>query len=103
MGMISDLGRSLGTEELTTVVAAFAAANDETVAAIEYLGKRRARIVLTSGQEALVVPAVSVEAARAACAAASVPVDNGWERELTELARPTNDLWRAQARRQLTR
>ncbi|NUR74179.1 MAG: hypothetical protein HOU81_25500 [Hamadaea sp.] len=101
--MISDLGRSLGTEELTSVVAAFAAANDETVAAIEYLGKRRARIVLTSTEQALVVPAATVEVARQACEDAGVPVDNGWERELTELSRPTNDLWRARARREMAR
>ena len=72
--------------------------------AVEYLGKRGAQIVLTASQAPqLVLAAESMEAARQACADAGVTVDNGWERELTELARPTHDLWRSKSRRPMNK
>jgi hypothetical protein len=73
-------------------------------AVIEYVGRRGARIVLV-GQDGVwsdrFAPATDV--ARKACANAGVVVQNEWERELIEQMRPGNDLWRAMARRSLSR
>ncbi len=73
-------------------------------AVIEYVGRRGARIVLVGadgewGDEF----APSTDVARMACEKAGVTIENGWERELIELMRPSNDLWRSMARRTLTR
>ena len=91
--------------DLPAALAMYAAAHAGATAAIEYLGKKGAQIVVTAGDDAeeLVLAAASVDAAREACAVAGIAVDNGWERELTELARPSHDLWRARTRRSLTR
>ena len=64
---------------------------------IEYVGRRGARIVLvgqdgTAGEDQF---ADSTETARAACERAGVDIENGWERELVEQMRPSNDLWRS--------
>ncbi|GAA2393033.1 hypothetical protein GCM10010432_60310 [Catellatospora methionotrophica] len=47
--------------------------------------------------------APSTDAARAACEKAGITVENEWERELIELMRPTNDLWRSMSKRVLSR
>jgi hypothetical protein len=90
---------------LVASIKEFAAEHSGTKAVIEYLGRRGARIVLVGADGAgwgdLVTP--SIETARAACEQAGVTVDNGWERELVELMRPSNDLWRSMARRKLAR
>ncbi|NUT33430.1 MAG: hypothetical protein HOV79_10180 [Hamadaea sp.] len=101
--MNSDHGRRLEAADLTSAVAAFAEVHEDAAASIEYHGKRGARIVLTAEGQALVVSAASVEAAREACDAASVPVDNGWERELADLARPVHDLWQVSIRQEMVR
>jgi hypothetical protein len=48
-------------------------------------------------------PAPSTDVARSACAQAGVALENGWEQELMEQMRPSNDLWRSMARRSLAR
>jgi hypothetical protein len=92
------------TVDLVAAAKAFAVAHGGAKAAVEYLGKRGALVVLTGADgEGAELPAASIEAARAACEQAGVAVDNGWERELTELTRPTNDLWRSRSRRSMSR
>jgi hypothetical protein len=83
---------------------AFAAGHDGATAIIEYVGRRGARIVLvgndgTWGDQF----APGTDVARQACATAGVPVENSWERDLILQMRPSNDLWRAMARRTLAR
>src|SRR5215470_13032239 len=73
-------------------------------AVIEYVGRRGARIVLVAEDGAWVDQfADSTEVARLACQQAGVQIENEWERELTELMRPSNDLWRSMSRRSLAR
>ena len=73
-------------------------------AVIEYVGRRGARIVLVGGDGAWGDEfAPGTDVARMACAKAGVTVENAWERELIELMRPSNDLWRSMARRTLAR
>ena len=45
----------------------------------------------------------ATDVARAACESAGVQLENEWERELNELMRPSNDLWRSMSRRSLAR
>lgn len=83
----------------------FAAGHGGARAVIEYVGRRGARIVLVGGDGAggdeLFAPGTDV--ARTACEKAGVTVENTWERELIDLMRPSNDLWRSMARRTLAR
>lgn len=83
---------------------AFISAHDGATAVIEYVGRRGARIVLvgedgTWGDQ--LAPATDV--ARAACREAGVPVENGWERELTENMHGGPSLWRSMGRTALAR
>lgn len=90
--------------DVPAAVREFAQAHPGVTAAVEYLGRKGAMIVLASTDgETTEVPVASLDAARAACEQAGVAVDNGWERELTELARPANDLWRSRSRREMAR
>lgn len=91
-------------KSLASGIKEFAGEHGGAKAVIEYLGRRGARIVLVGddgGWGDLVAP--STDVARAACEEAKVTVENGWERELVELMRPSNDLWRSMARRSLAR
>lgn len=83
---------------------AFAEAHDGATAVIEYVGRRGARIVLV-GDDGVWGDqfASGTDVARAACAAAGVPVENSWERELIAQMRPNNHLWRSMGRRSLAR
>jgi hypothetical protein len=73
-------------------------------AVIEYVGRRGARIVLVGGDgEWGDHFAPGTDVARSACAEAGVTVEKGWERELIEQMRPSNDLWRSMSRRSLSR
>jgi hypothetical protein len=82
----------------------FAGAHGGAKAVIEYVGRKGARIVLVGNDgEWGDQFADSTKAAREACEKAGVSVDNEWERELIELMRPTNDLWRSMAKRTLAR
>jgi hypothetical protein len=73
-------------------------------AVIEYVGRRGARIVLVGEDGAWGDQFASgTDVARKACASAGVTVENGWERELIEQMRPSNDLWRSMSRRSLSR
>lgn len=82
----------------------FAGAHGGAKAVIEYVGRRGARIVLVGNDgEWGDQFAESTTIAREACEKAGVSVDNEWERELIELMRPTNDLWRSMAKRTLSR
>ena len=95
------------TEPATDLVAglkSFAAGHSGATAVIEYVGRRGARIVLVGEDgEWADLFAPSTEMARAACERAGVALQNEWERELIELMRPSNDLWRSMGRRSLTR
>ena len=92
------------TVDLAAALKAFAAEHSGAKAAVEYLGKRGALVVVTGADgESTQLAAASIELARDACEQAGVAVDNGWERELTELTRPTNDLWRSRSRRSMSR
>ena len=82
----------------------FAAGHGGAKAIIEYVGRRGARIVLVGadgewGDE--FAPDTGV--ARAACEQAGIELQNEWERELMDLMRPSNDLWRSMSRRTLAR
>ena len=82
----------------------FAGDHGGATAVIEYIGRRGARIVLVGEDGAWAdqfAPATDI--AREACAKAGVVVENGWERELMDHMRPSNDLWRTMARRPLSR
>jgi hypothetical protein len=83
---------------------AFISEHDGATAVIEYVGRRGARIVLvgedgTWGDQ--LAPATDV--ARAACREAGVPVENGWERELTENMHGGPSLWHSMGRTALAR
>jgi hypothetical protein len=82
----------------------FAGDHGGAKAVIEYVGRRGARIVLI-GEDGVWGDqfAAATDIAREACARAGVAVENGWERELIEQMRPSNDLWRSMARRSLSR
>jgi len=89
---------------LVAGIKSFAEGHGGATAVIEYVGKRGARIVLVGGDGVWgdeFAPATDV--AREACAKAGVPVDNTWERELTEKMRPSNTMWQAMGRRTLAR
>lgn len=82
----------------------FAAGHGGAKAVIEYVGRRGARIVLVGGDGVWGDEfAEGTDIARMACLKAGVEVENEWERELMELMRPSNDLWRAMSRRSLAR
>ena len=89
---------------LTAGIKSFAAGHGGATAVIEYVGKRGARIVLV-GQDGEWSDqfADGTDIARKACETAGVEVQNEWERELLEQMRPSNDLWRAMARRSMAR
>lgn len=73
-------------------------------AVIEYVGRRGARIVLIGADgEWADEFAPGTDVARLACEKAGVTIENEWERELIDLMRPSNDLWRSMARRSLAR
>ncbi|HZN74899.1 MAG TPA: hypothetical protein VFC00_24960 [Micromonosporaceae bacterium] len=89
---------------LVAGIKSFAAGHGGAKAVIEYVGRRGARIVLVGedgawGDEF----APGTDVARTACEKAGVAVENMWERELIELMRPSNDLWRSMSRRTLSR
>ncbi|HCT76980.1 MAG TPA: hypothetical protein DGG94_04195 [Micromonosporaceae bacterium] len=82
----------------------FAGAHGGAKAVIEYVGRRGARIVLVGNDgEWGDQFADSTKEARQACERAGVTVENEWERELMELMRPTNDLWRSMSKRTMSR
>jgi hypothetical protein len=82
----------------------FAGSHGGAKAVIEYVGRRGARIVLVGNDgEWSDQFAESTSAAREACEKAGIAVENEWERELMELMRPTNDLWRSMSKRTLSR
>src|SRR5215213_5792513 len=70
----------------------FAVGHGGATAVIEYVGRRGARIVLV-GQDGTWGDqfAENTDQARAACEKAGVPLENEWERELTEQMRPSKD------------
>ncbi|BCJ30776.1 hypothetical protein [Actinocatenispora sera] len=83
---------------------AFTSEHDGATAVIEYVGRRGARIVLVGEDGAWgdqLAPATDV--ARAACREAGVPVENGWERELTENMHGGPSLWGSMGRTALAR
>jgi hypothetical protein len=84
---------------------AFRTRHGAASAAIEYAGRKGARIVLIGrdGTEAAEFYAETTDAAREACARAGVTVQGEWERELTEQMRVSTDLWNTRGRRALTR
>jgi hypothetical protein len=90
--------------DLATVLKSFAAGHGGATAVIEYVGRRGARIVLV-GEDGVWADqfAQSTDVARQACETAGVAIQNQWERELIELMRPSNDLWRSMGRRSLSR
>jgi hypothetical protein len=85
-------------------IKSFAAGHGGAKAVVEYVGRRGARIVLV-GEDGTWADqfAASTDIAREACETAGVEVENEWERELMELMRPSNDLWRSMGRRTLAR
>lgn len=90
--------------DVVAEIKSFAAEHGGATAVIEYVGRRGARIVLV-GEDGVwgdqVVEATDI--AREACLSAGVEVLNEWERELMEMMRPSNDLWRSMGRRTLAR
>jgi hypothetical protein len=89
---------------LVAGIRSFAAGHGGAKAVIEYVGKRGARIVLVGEDGAWADQfADGTDVARLACAKAGVAVENGWERELMDQMRPSNDLWRSMARRTMAR
>jgi hypothetical protein len=89
---------------LVAGIRSFAADHGGARAVVEYVGKRGARIVLV-GEDGVWADqfADGTDVAREACARAGVAVENEWERELMDQMRPSNDLWRSMARRNLSR
>jgi hypothetical protein len=82
----------------------FAGDHGGAKAVIEYVGRRGARIVLVGADGASGdLMAEGTDVARRACIEAGIDIHNGWERELIEQMRPSNDLWRSMGRRTLTR
>ncbi|HEY6593747.1 MAG TPA: hypothetical protein VI011_06515 [Asanoa sp.] len=96
-----------GTEPpagLVTGIRSFAAEHGGAKAVVEYVGKRGARIVLVGEDGAWADQfAGGTDVARRACVKAGVTVENEWERQLMDQMRPSNDLWRSMARRNLSR
>jgi hypothetical protein len=89
---------------LVAGIKAFATAHGGAKAVIEFVGRRGARIVLVGGDgEWGDQLAPSTDVARRACEKAGVELQNEWERELVELMRPSNDLWRSMSRRTMSR
>jgi hypothetical protein len=89
---------------LVTGLKEFVGAHGGAKAVIEYVGRRGARIVLVGNDgEWGDQFAETTTVARQACERAGVTVENEWERELMELMRPTNDLWRSMSKRTLSR
>jgi len=89
---------------LVAGIKAFATAHGGAKAAIEFVGRRGARIVLIGADgEWSDEFAPSTDVARRACEKAGVELENEWERELVELMRPSKDLWRSRARRTFSR
>lgn len=89
---------------LVASMKSFAAGHGGATAVIEYVGRRGARIVLVGEDGAWGDEFASgTDVARSACEKAGVTVENSWERELIELMRPSNDLWRSMSRRTLAR
>ena len=89
---------------LVTGIRSFAAEHGGAKAVVEYVGKRGARIVLVGEDGAWADQfAGGTDVARQACATAGVAVENEWERQLMDQMRPSNDLWRSMARRNLSR
>jgi UDP-N-acetyl-D-mannosaminuronic acid transferase (WecB/TagA/CpsF family) len=85
-------------------IRSFAAEHGGAKAIIEYIGKRGARIVLVGADGVWGDQFASgTDVARQACAAAGVEVENGWERELMDQMRSSNDLWRSMGKRTLAR
>ncbi|MEV1287494.1 hypothetical protein [Micromonospora sp. NPDC049679] len=85
-------------------IKSFASQHGGAKAVIEYVGKRGARIVLVGEDGAWADQfADGTDVARAACDKAGVTVENGWERELMDQMRPSNDLWRSMSRRAMAR
>jgi len=100
----TDLADQTPSGSLVAGLKSFAAGHGGARAVIEYVGRRGARIVLVGedgvwGDEF----APGTDVARMACLKAGVEVENEWERELMELMRPSNDLWRSMSRRTLAR
>src|SRR3954447_25862526 len=89
---------------LAAGIKSFAGEHGGAKAVIEYVGKKGARIVLVGedGEWSDLV-AGSTDVARGAGERAGVQVESGWERELMEQMRPSNDLWRSMARRSMAR
>jgi hypothetical protein len=90
--------------DLVAGIRSFAAAHGGAKAVVEYVGRRGARIVLV-GEDGTWSDqfAEGTDVARRACENAGVEVQNEWERELMELMRPSNDLWRSMSRRSFAR
>jgi hypothetical protein len=90
--------------DLVAGIKSFAAGHGGAKAVIEYVGRRGARIVLV-GEDGTWSDqfAEGTDVARRACENAGVEVQNEWERELIELMRPSNDLWRSMSRRSFAR
>jgi hypothetical protein len=89
---------------LVAGIKSFAAGHGGATAVIEYVGKRGARIVLVGADGTWADQfADGTDTARLACAKAGVAVENGWERELMDQMRPSNDLWRSMSKRTLAR
>jgi hypothetical protein len=90
--------------ELISGLKEFAGSHGGAKAVIEYVGRRGARIVLVGNDGEWSDQFVeSTAVAREACEKAGVSIENEWERELMELMRPTNDLWRSMSKRTLSR
>jgi hypothetical protein len=90
--------------DLVAGIKSFATQHGGAKAVIEYVGRRGARIVLV-GEDGTWSDqfADGTDTARRACESAGVEIENEWERELIELMRPSNDLWRSMSRRSLAR
>lgn len=102
--LLQERPESRATNGLVASLKAFAAEHGGAKAIIEYVGRRGARIVLVGGDGGWGDQfAPDTDVARRACAAAGVPVENSWERELMSQMRPSKELWRSMARRTLAR
>jgi hypothetical protein len=89
---------------LVSGIKSFATHHGGATAAIEYHGRRGARIVL-SGQDGALLDhyAENTEQARQVCELAGVALRNEWAAELEEHMRPSRDLWRSMGRRVFSR
>jgi hypothetical protein len=102
--LTTDLTPASAPNGLVAGIKSFAAGHGGATAVIEYVGKRGARIVLVGADGAWADQfADGTDTARQACAKAGVAVENGWERELMDQMRPSNDLWRSMSKRKLAR